>query len=66
MAKKPVPSEAGGIPDGHPPPGICVDCKALCRFTWEVESLGIRLCSRHIRERIRIATWPNPPRWGDS
>lgn len=67
-------SEGGDMGKSDPPPlddqeyrgqprvGLCLDCGRRSRYTWEVECLGIRLCGFHIRERIRRATWPDPPR----
>jgi len=46
----------------YPSTGICFDCQRIRYHTYEVESLGIRLCKRHIKERILRGTWPDPPR----
>jgi len=49
------------LPSDRPHPGLCTDCGQWVLQTWEVEAQAIRLCLRHIAERVRLATWPHTP-----
>lgn len=37
---------------GRPNTGFCVECKRVQRYTWHVESIGIRLCLPHIKAAL--------------
>ncbi len=56
MADEPLPPNFVGFPL----PGFCVSCGIIVARTYAMHN-GIRLCRRHLRERMREALWPDIP-----